>query len=246
MDGASNGLGYAAAEALDGEGASVFLVARDEAQLSARAKNLGAGHFAGSIADPDVPSRAVDAAVSALGGLDILITNAGAPAKGGFVDVPLDGWNDAFELTLMSVVRLCRAALPHLESSTAGRILMITSVAVRQPIDGYVLHSAFLSAATAAAKVLSREVVRKGIMVNAVQSGYILTERNAALHQAEASERSVTREEITERAGLALPAGRLGRPEEFGPLCAFLCSDRSSYITGQSIAIDGGLVSGIH
>ncbi|MFC4944301.1 SDR family oxidoreductase [Pseudonocardia sp. GCM10023141] len=242
--GSSRGLGYSVAAALAAEGTGVFLNARGSEELEKRAAHLGAAGFhAASVEDPDAGEQTVAAAVAALGGLDILVTNTGAPTHGGFADVDQDAWEHASHLTLMSVVRLVRAALPHLRASDQARIIMITSVGVREPIPDEVLHNAFQAAVTATAKALVREVAGDGITVNTVQSGYIRTERNEAIHRAEAQRSGRSFDDVTASAAAFLPMKRLGNAlGEFGPLCTFLCSRQAGYVTGQSIAIDGGLL----
>jgi len=241
--GASKGLGFSAAKALADEGARVFLNARNADELTRRDAMLGGvGFHAGDIREPGVAEQAVTKAAAAMGGLDIVVANTGAPPGGDWDDLNLDDWDAAYLLTLKSTVRLIRSALPHLRGAEAGRIVLITSVGVREPLPGHVLSNAFLTAATAAAKTLAREVALSGTTVNTIQSGYIRTERNRALHEAEAARSGRTFEEVTATAADLLPMKRLGTVDEFGPLCAFLCSKQASYITGQSIAVDGGLL----
>ena len=232
---ASKGLGRACAQALAAEGARVFIVSRDDALLSEVQGQIGAvGHLAADLSDPTAPAAAVEAAVTALGGLDILVCNAGGPPPGTFESTPLEAWERGYNLTLMSAVRLASAALPHLKESGRGRIVNITSMSVRQPIANIVLSNAFRSAVTATAKTLSAEVAPYGVTVNNLAPGSILTDRARQLY---------TDLEATAR---QIPARRLGTPEEFGAACAFLCSAQAGYITGQTLGIDGGAVIGMH
>jgi 3-oxoacyl-[acyl-carrier protein] reductase len=233
---ASKGLGRACAAALAAEGSQVFIVSRDEERLSAVQAEIGAaGHLAADLTDPASAQRAVDAALNALGGLEILISNAGGPPPGTFESTELEAWDRAYQLTLMSAVRLAKAALPHLKQSGRGRIVHITSISVRQPIANLVLSNAFRSAVTAMAKTLSNEAAPFGVTVNNIAPGTILTDRVRQLHRADLDE-----------LGKNVPVGRIGRPEELGATCAFLCSVHAGYITGQSIGIDGGALRGVY
>jgi 3-oxoacyl-[acyl-carrier protein] reductase len=233
---ASKGLGRACAAALAAEGARVFIVSRNDALLAQVEREIGAaGHLAADLSQPGAPDRAVEAATAALGGLDILVCNAGGPPPGTFESTPLEAWDAGYHLTLMSAVRLARAALPQLQASGRGRIVNITSISVRQPIPNLVLSNAFRSAVTAMAKTLSGEVARHGVTVNNLAPGAILTDRVRQLYG-------------DGLAGVAdgVPVGRIGTPEEFGAACAFLCSAQAGYITGQTIGVDGGALRGTY
>jgi 3-oxoacyl-[acyl-carrier protein] reductase len=232
---ASKGLGRACAAALAEEGARVVIVSRSEDALARLEREIGAsGHLALDIAEAGAPVRAVEAAVGMLGGLDILVTNAGGPPPGTFESTPLEAWDAAYQLTLMSAVRLAKAALPHLKESGRGRIVNVTSLSVRQPVANLVLSNAFRSAVTAMAKTLSAELAPYGATVNNLAPGMVLTDRIRQLYgDLGELEKSI-------------PMGRLGRPEEFGATCAFLCSLQAGYVTGQTVGIDGGAVRGVH
>ena len=233
---ASKGLGRACAAALAAEGARVFVVSRDDGLLAQVEREIGAaGHLAVDLSQPGAPERAVEAATAALGGLDILVCNAGGPPPGTFASTSLEAWDVGYHLTLMSAVCLARAALPQLEASGRGRIVNITSISVRQPIPNLVLSNAFRSAVTAMAKTLSGEVARRGVTVNNLAPGAILTDRARQLYE-------------DNLAGVAdgIPVGRIGTPEEFGAICAFLCSAHAGYVTGQTIGVDGGALRGVY
>lgn len=233
---ASKGLGRACASALAAEGAHVFIVSRNEEALARVERQIsGSGHLALDLADADSPSRAVEAAVETLGGLDILVCNAGGPPPGTFESTSLDRWDAGYQLTLMSAVRLARAALPALKQSGRGRVVNITSITVRQPVPNLVLSNAFRSAVTAMAKTLSEELAPFGATVNNLAPGMVLTDRIRQLYGGDLTDLEKS-----------IPMGRLGRPEEFGAACAFLCSLQAGYITGQSIGVDGGAVRGVH
>ncbi|MDQ6636686.1 MAG: SDR family oxidoreductase [Candidatus Dormibacteraeota bacterium] len=233
---ASKGLGKACAAALAQEGARVFLVSRDDALLAQVEREMGAaGHLALDLSQPENPARAVTAAVDALGGLDILICNAGGPPAGTFQSTPLANWDKGYQLTLMSAVRLTEAALPHLKRSGRGRIINVTSTSVRQPIPNLVLSNAFRSAVTAMAKTLSMEVAGDNVTVNNLAPGTMMTDRAKVLYGDSIPEVEKT-----------IPMGRLGTPEEYGAVCAFLCSLQAGYVTGQTLGVDGGLLKGVH
>jgi 3-oxoacyl-[acyl-carrier protein] reductase len=231
---ASKGLGRACAEALAAEGARVFIVSRNGLLLTEVQREIGAvGHLAVDLSEPVAPVAAVESAVAALGGLDILVCNAGGPPAGTFESTPVESWEVGYNLTLMSAVRLARAALPHLKESGRGRIVNLTSMSVRQPMANLVLSNAFRSAVTATAKTLSVEVAPYGVTVNNLAPGIILTDRARQIYS------------DLEAAAGDVPVRRLGTPEEFGATCAFLCSLQAGYITGQTLGIDGGVVKGV-
>lgn len=238
----SKGLGRACAAALAAEGARVYLSSRDGELLEKVAKEIhAAGWRAADMSKPGDPEAAVEAAADALGGLDILVVNAGGPPAGTFQSTALESWDAAHRLTLMSAVRLITAALPHLKQSGQGRIVIITSISVRQPIPNLVLSNSLRSAVTSMAKTLSREVGHDGITVNCLAPDAVLTERLRYL-----APPGVDFEEHIKQSAEAVPLGRMGDPAEFGATCAFLCSKQAGFITGQTIGVDGGKLAGVH
>ena len=240
---ASRGLGRACAEALIAEGAEVFISSHDAAAIESTAKQIGAaGWLASDVSKAGDPEALVDAAATRLSGLDVLVVNAGGPRPGTFQNTPLEQWDAAFHLTLMSAVRLVRAALPHLEKSDQGRIVFITSISVRQPIPTLALSNAMRGAVTGMAKTLARELAPNRVTVNCLAPDAILTERTRAL----AIAAGVDPDERIKQQAAAAPMGRLGDPAEFGAACAFLCSKHAGYITGQTLGIDGGTLLGVH
>jgi 3-oxoacyl-[acyl-carrier protein] reductase len=240
---ASKGLGRACAEALSAEGAKVFISSRDAAAIESTGKAIGAaGWQAADMSRPGDPEPLVKSAVAKLGGLDILIVNAGGPPPGTFQTTALEGWDTAFQLTLMSAVRLVHASVPHLKKSGQGRIVFITSISVRQPIPNITLSNSFRAAVTGLAKTLSRELAPDAITVNCLAPDNILTDR---IRQIAASTGADPEERIKQMAAAA-PPGRLGDPSEFGAACAFLCSRQAGYISGQTLGVDGGTLIGVH
>jgi len=240
---ASKGLGRACAEALIGEGAEVFISSRDPVSIEGTAKQINAaGWLASDVSKPGEPEALVKAAITQLGGLDVLVVNAGGPPPGTFQSTPPEMWDVAFQLTLMSAVRLIRAGLPHLKRSEQGRIVFITSISVRQPIPNLALSNSMRGAVTGLAKTLARELAPDRITVNCLAPDAILTDRIRAL----AAASGVDPEERIKQQSAAAPMGRLGDPAEFGAACAFLCSKQAGYITGQTLGVDGGSLLGVH
>ncbi len=240
---ASKGLGRACAEALVSEGAEVFINSRDSASIESTAKQINAaGWLAADVSKPGEPEALVNAAITRLGGLDVLVVNAGGPPPGTFQSTPIEMWDVAFQLTLMSAVRLISAALPHLKRSQQGRIVIITSISVRQPIPNIALSNSMRGAVTGLAKTLARELAPDRITVNCLAPDAILTDRIRHL----AAAAGVDPEERIKQQAAAAPMGRLGDPAEFGAACAFLCSQQAGYITGQTLGVDGGALLGVH
>jgi 3-oxoacyl-[acyl-carrier protein] reductase len=239
----SKGLGRACAAALAAEGAKVFISSRDKSAIETTGKQIGAaGWLAADVSKPGDPEALVEAAVARLGGLDILVVNAGGPPPGTFQTTPLQSWDAAHQLTLMSAVRLVTASLPHLKESGQGRIVFITSITIRQPIPNIVLSNSVRAAVTGLAKTLSRELGRDAITVNCLAPDHILTDRVRNL--AAAAGGNV--EEQLKRQAAESPMGRFGDPSEFGAACAFLCARQAGFITGQTLGVDGGALVGVH
>jgi len=240
---ASRGLGRACAEALAAEGAKVFISSRDAAAIEKAGKAIGAaGWAAADVSKPGEPEGLVEQARSMLGGIDILVVNAGGPPPGTFQTTPLESWEAAFHLTLMSAVRLVKAAIPDLKQSGQGRIIFITSISVRQPIANLILSNSLRAGVTGLAKTLSRELARQGVTANCLAPDAILTDR--IRHLAAAAGGDVD-EQLKQMAARS-PMGRFGDPAEFGAACAFLCSKQAGYITGQTLGVDGGSLLGVH
>ena len=239
---ASKGLGRACAHALAAEGAHVFISSRDGALLEKVAKDIGAaGWHAADVSVAGGPESAVEAAAAALGGLDILVVNAGGPPVANFQGASLDSWDAAHQLTLMSAVRLIKSALPHLQRSDQGRIVIVTSISVRQPLPQLILSNSVRAAVTGMAKTLSTEIGPDGITVNCLAPDAVLTDRIRHLAPA-----GVDMEDYIKKSAERVPLRRMGDPDEFGATCAFLCSKQAGFITGQTIGVDGGTLIGVH
>lgn len=248
---ASAGLGYATAAALSAEGARVAICSRDLERAKEAAARIGAesGHevlaFQADVAsEADLTHLFTDAGV-ALGQLDILVCNAGGPPAGGFGTLSETQWGTAFQLTLMSVVRSVRLAVPLMERAGGGRILTILSSSVRKPIDNLTLSNTFRPAVYGLCKSLSVELAGRNIQVNGLAPGRIETNRINQLDDALAEKRGVSRAEVRAASEKGIPMGRLGQPEEFGRVAAFLCSPAAVYINGSALLVDGGAVTSL-
>ncbi len=245
---ASEGLGRSIARGLAAEGAAIAICSRRKEAIQEVARSIA--RETGSKVHPVVAdvSRAQDCArfveesASALGGLDILITNAGGPRPGFFTDLGDPDWQAAFDLTVMSVVRLVRASLPHLERSGSGRIVVLTSISVKQPIPGLLLSNSLRAAVTGLVKTLAEELAPKGVRINAVAPGRIETDRLLALDQARAQRTGRSVAEIRAEEEREIPLGRYGQPDELAGVAVFVASDRASYVTGTTVLVDGGRV----
>jgi 3-oxoacyl-[acyl-carrier protein] reductase len=241
VGGASAGMGFAVAQALAAEGCSVTMCARGEERLAESAARIpGALAVAGDVRDPAVLERLVDETVAARGRLDIVVNNTGGPPPGTFDSTPDEAWADAFELSLRSVLRLTRLALPHLRASGRGRVVNITSWSVREPIPNLILSNTVRPGVIGWAKSLAHEVGRDGITVNTVAPGKVATGRMRELWEARPDPAAAEAEDIA-----SIPVGRMGQPEEIAAAVAFLCSERAGYISGVVLPVDGGALRGV-
>lgn len=246
----SKGLGWACALALAREGAKVAICARDGKALKAAADEIVMTTGSEVLAVPaDMANsrdiqQVVKETVKHFGKLQILVTNAGGPPAGNFTDFEDRQWQEALNLTLMSAVRLIRAALPYMQQEGWGRIINITSMSVKEPLDNLILSNSIRPAVHGLAKTLSQELAPYGITVNNVMPGTIQTDRIEQLAQARAQKNEQSVAEAIAAMGQAVPLGRVGQPEEFGAVVAFLASERASYITGVSLPVDGGRIKG--
>jgi len=227
---ASKGLGFAAAQALAAEGARVAICGRSKDAIEAAAARIGNDTIplVADVGTSDGARRFVVDAREALGGLDVLVTNAGGPPAGNFESTPLDAYEPALALNLLSVVAMCHEAVPGMRAQRYGRIVAVTSITVRQPSPNLILSNTARAGATGFLKTLAREVAADGVTVNSIQPGSHATDRIIAVYGSE------------EAAAAGVPTGHLGRPEDFGAVVAFLCSDQARFITGAAIPVDGG------
>jgi 3-oxoacyl-[acyl-carrier protein] reductase len=233
---ASRGLGFGVAAALAAEGARVAMCGRNRATIEAAAQRVG-GDAVPLVADVSAPTSAagfVRAAADALGGVDILVTNAGGPPPGTFATTELEQYVAAIELNCLSVIAMCDAAVPAMQAQGWGRVVAITSIAVRQPIAELILSNTARAGVTGFLKTLAREVAADGVTVNSLQPGLHDTERIRELHGGDPS-----------AAAASVPAGALGRAEDFGAVAAFLCSESARFITGSAVPVDGGAHGGL-
>ena len=249
--GSSRGLGYATAKELAKEGVNVALNGRDVEKLQVAAKGLSSElqvqvvPIPGDVTEPGAPDRMITAAVEALGGLDLLVTNAGGPPPGGFEAFDDAAWLKAVDQNLMNHVRLIRAALPHLRKSPAPSVLTITSITVKQPIQELLLSNSIRMATIGLTKSLALEMGKENIRFNSILPAYTETERVQQLmeNRARANQTTVA-EEIAKQAKDS-PLGRMAQPAEFARVAVFLLSPAASYLTGTMLSVDGGSYKGI-
>jgi 3-oxoacyl-[acyl-carrier protein] reductase len=243
----SKGLGRAVAEELAAEGAHLVMCARGKETLEQTAESIRRKSgvkvvaVAADVSDPDDAARVVKAAFAELGKVDILVTNSGGPPSGPFESLTPEMWDSATRLLLKSAVELTRAVLPGMKERRWGRILNVTSIAAKQPIDGLMLSNSLRAAVIGFARTLANEVAPFGVTVNNLLPGYTRTDRVQELARA-AGGKGGSSADVVAKWEREIPMGRLGEPREFAALAAFLASERASYITGSSIAVDGGWI----
>ena len=242
----SKGLGLAVAQELAMEGAHLIMCARGVEALekaAAEVESCGSGEVLAlptDLLNSAEISSLVDAAVSRFGHVDVLVNNAGGPPYGTFEDHPPEAWQAAVRLNLESALNLTRGVLPEMKERGWGRIINITSVAVKEPVDGLILSNSVRAAVTGFARTLANEVASFGITVNNVLPGFTRTDRLLQLAEAQSKHRGISTEDVENGWNSVIPARRLGKPREFAAVVAFLASERASYVTGVSIAVDGG------
>jgi len=249
--GSSRGLGFATALGLAKEGCKVAINSRNEEKIKAAAETITnetgtqAYGFAGDVSDASTAEKLIQSAVESLGGLDILITNAGGPPAGSFEIFDEDAWQKAVDASLMSHVRLIRAALPHLRKSDSPGVLTVTSYTVKQPLQNLILSNSVRAATVGLTKSLAMELGKDGIRFNSILPGWTLTERVQHLMESRAQNNKTTAEEEMAKQITEIPLGRIGQPEEFANAAVFLVSPAASYITGVMLNVDGGIVKGL-
>jgi 3-oxoacyl-[acyl-carrier protein] reductase len=247
----SKGLGRAIAEELAAEGADLVMCARGEEALRSTAEYI---RKSSSVKVVEVPAdvsqqagldRVSKTALDSFGRVDILVTNSGGPPSGAFDSFSAEMWEGATRLLLFSAVGLTRALLPGMKDRRWGRILNVTSIAVKQPIDGLMLSNSLRAAVTGFARTLANEVAPFNVTVNNIMPGYTRTDRVEQLARATSEKTGSLLQDAYTRWEKEIPMGRLGEPREFAALAAFLASERASYITGSSIAVDGGWIRAV-
>jgi 3-oxoacyl-[acyl-carrier protein] reductase len=226
----SQGLGFAVARALAAEGVHVAMCSRDRGKIERAAADVGhdAVPIVADVSHAEGAAGFVADARDALGGVDILVANAGGPPPGTFETTALDAYAPAFELNCLSTIAMCTEAVPAMRAQRWGRVIGITSIAVRQPIANLILSNTARAGVTGFLKTLARELASDGVTVNSLQPGSHATERMTALGG------------DPESIAAAVAAGEMGRPEDFGAIAAFLCSDAARFLTGAAIHVDGG------
>lgn len=246
---ASKGLGFASARALAAEGCRLAISSGDAHHLAAAAKALqGDGHEVqakvADLRDAEQCAELVEWAIRTLGGLDVLVNNTRGPIFGRVAELGDKAWLDAFDLVLMSAVRLTRAALPALRRDGGGAIVNLTSIAAHQPVNNLVLSNAFRPAVVAMGKTLAKEAAPE-VRVNSILTGRFETDRIIEENRDEASRLGIDIEEVRARSFRNIPLGRYGRPDELAAAVVFLAGDGSSFITGATLAVDGGEYPGL-
>lgn len=249
--GSSQGLGRAIADALAAEGADLLINSRSPEKLEAVAAEIRdvtgsrVETFACDLTDPEGPRALIEAAEAAFGKVDVLVTNTGGPPAGMFEDHDESVWRDAIAQNLESVVNLVREALPGMKERRWGRILNVTSISVKQPVAGLILSNTIRAGVTGFAKTISNEAAPFNVTVNNVLPGFTRTERLVHLAEAIAEREGGSVADAYAGWESEIPMGRLAEPPELGAVAAFLCSERASYVTGQSLAVDGGWIKGL-
>jgi len=232
----SSGLGLAAAKALAADGVRVAICGRHPEKLAAAAAQLPPDTvvLTADVGSVDGATAFVEQATEALGGLEVLVANAGGPPAGTFASTPMDAYLPALELNLLSTVAMCQAAVPGLIEQGWGRIVAITSSTVRQPSANLILSNTARAGVTGFLKTLATEVAPHGVTVNSVQPGLHGTDRLTSLYGGDPA-----------AAGKHVPTGQIGRPDDFGAVIAFLCSDQARFVTGAALPVDGGAFQGL-
>ncbi len=248
----SKGLGKATAMEFAKEGAHVLIASRNEEQLQQakeeivkESRNENVDFVICDITQPEQIDHLVDYAVERNGTVDVLINNAGGPPAGRFEDMQDEDWQKAFELNLLSFVRLTRKVIPHMQKQQSGRIVNFASSSIKQPLDNLILSNTFRAGIVGLAKSLSQELAEYQILVNTIGPGRIATDRVAELDEIRAGKLGIPYEEHVDNMAKKIPLQRYGTPEEFAKMVVFLGSGANTYITGQSLLIDGGMIKAL-
>jgi 3-oxoacyl-[acyl-carrier protein] reductase len=250
VTGSSRGLGYATALLLAKEGCKVAINGRDEGKIKATAEKLQKETgtqvigLMGDVSDASVPEKLIRQTIEAFGGLDILVTNASGPVPGSIESLDEAAWQKGIDLSLMSHVRLIKAALPYLRRSDSASVLTLTSYSVKQPIPNLLISNSVRAATVGLTKTLALELGKDGIRLNSILPGWTVTERVTELMSSRAKNNNSTVEEEFAKQTAEIPLGRMAQPEEFARAAVFLVSPAASYITGVMLNVDGGIVKG--
>ena len=247
----SQGIGRATAEAFAAEGCRVAMCARNAPALQAAAERIAKQHRvevftqALDVTDAEAVHHFVDAVASKFGSVDICVTNAGGPPAKAFLAVSLEEWRKAVDLNFLSTVYFAREVIPHMQRKHWGRLITITSITTKQPVQDLVLSNAVRAAVVGLAKSLANEFGKDGILVNNVGPGYTATDRLKELAKARSAASGKSEKEISEGWSADAPLKRLGEPHEIADAIVWLASERASYVTGQTLLVDGGLYKGL-
>jgi len=247
----SQGIGLATAEAFAAEGCRVAMCARNRQTLEAAAEKIRTQHHAEvfadavDVTDSSAVSRFVAAVAAKFGAIDICVTNAGGPPSKGFLAASLDDWQRAIDANFLSTVYFAREVIPHMQRQRWGRILTITSITTKQPVADLVLSNAVRAAVVGLVKSLANEFGKDGILVNNVGPGFTATDRLKGLAKARSTASGKTEQELYDAWAADSPLKRLGDPRELAETIVWLASERASYITGQTVLVDGGIYKGL-
>jgi 3-oxoacyl-[acyl-carrier protein] reductase len=246
--GSSKGLGKATAKCLAREGAAVILCSSNSANLEEakqdiqKVSSIEVKAIKANLSDHDDVKRLIEVLFKEQSHLDILVNNNGGPPSGKFEELSVENWRKAYEAMFISAVMLTKSVLPGMKSQQWGRILNITSIAVKQPVENLILSNSIRAGITGFAKTLANEVAPFGITVNNILPGFTRTERLVRLAEETAGREGISIEDAYQIWIKDIPMNRLGEPQEFGDMVSFLASERASYVTGISITVDGGWV----
>src|SRR5579885_2462392 len=247
----SQGIGRATAEAFAAEGCRVAMCSRNETNVQSAAeqirKKYDAQVFAAAldVTDPTAVHDFVEETVSQFGSADICVTNAGGPPAKGFLSTSLEEWRKAVDANFLSVVYFARDVIPHMQRKQWGRIITITSITTKQPVTDLILSNAVRAAVVGLVKSLANEFGKDGILVNNVGPGFTATDRLKELAKARAASTGKAEQEFFDAWAADAPLKRIGEPKEFADTVVWLASERASYITGQTVLVDGGMYKGL-
>lgn len=244
---ASRGIGRATALELSRQGAAVAICARGESDLQSTVEDLPGPSLGvqADVSEPEDVEQFVDDVLAAFDRIDVLVNNAGGPPPGGFEDQSSAEFQEALNLNLMSTINLTKEALPYLKENEWGRVINITSISAKEPIEDLVLSNTARAGVLGAAKTLSKEVGESSVTVNSVLPGLTGTERMKNLTEEEAEKAGISYEDARNASLEDIPMDRWAKPEEIADVITFLASERASYVTGTALQVDGGLVSGL-